>query len=342
MKNARPAIKTIRRIAVVKLSSLGDIIHALPAVHLMQTQLDATIDWVVQTEYCELVKCFSGVSSVIPFPRHALWGNIRGFISELRRDPYDLIIDLQGLFKSAFISRFLRGKFRIGPAYSREGAAMFYDAVIPAGERQRHAVEECLDVVRWLGLKAEPTAFPIRVPEMELKSASPMIAMIPMSRWPSKNWPETHFVDAARELQRRSGATIYIFGGGAVEEQTACTRMADSIGGAVVNLSGRTSIVEMASYLRAMDVVITNDSGPMHLAAALGTPIVALFGPTLPERTGPCGKTPQRILQVSEGVCIGCRSRTCSKGDVRCLAMIPPGRVVETTLELVGRSGKSS
>ena len=117
------------QILIVKLSSLGDLFHALPAVHNLKVGLDATVDWVVQSEYADLVRCFSDVDRVIALDRSALVDNWVPFRDALREREYDLIVDLQGLLKSALTARFARGCKRIGPSFHREGSRLLYHAV---------------------------------------------------------------------------------------------------------------------------------------------------------------------------------------------------------------------
>ena len=132
------------RILIVKTSSLGDLFHALPAVHLLKTALDAEIDWVVNQDYVGLVECFSDVRKVIPFPRKELLPNLGKFRKLLRQETYDLVVDLQGLLKSAFICRLTKrakGAKILGPSFQREGAWLFYSAVVGNKNKNRHAVE---------------------------------------------------------------------------------------------------------------------------------------------------------------------------------------------------------
>jgi heptosyltransferase I len=153
-----------KRILIIKLSSFGDIFHALPAVNNLKIALDAEIDWVTQPEYVDLVKCFPVISTVIPFPRREFMTRGLGFFRTLRGRHYDLVIDLQGLLKSAIVARLARGTRTIGPSFQREGARFFYDAVAGRCNKNRHAVEENLDVVRYLGLPVSSIRFPVTFP----------------------------------------------------------------------------------------------------------------------------------------------------------------------------------
>jgi heptosyltransferase-1 len=276
------------RILVVKLSSLGDLFHALPAVHLIKRQTSATVDWVCHDLYTDLVRCFPDVERVVGFPRAAYWSRRRAFHADLRAAAYDLVLDLQGLLKSAvLVARAARAPLRIGPSFSREGARWFYDAVSGPTDKNRHAVEENLDTVRYLGLSAGPIEFPVRFPETTPPFRGRAVGLLPCSRQPRKNWDPARFAHVARALRDRFGVTPVLLGGPA--DAAVCRGIAEGIGPDVVDLCGRTSLAELGGLLRRLDLLITVDSGPMHMAAAVGTPVVAVFGPTDPLRTGPYG-----------------------------------------------------
>jgi heptosyltransferase-1 len=283
------------RLLIVKLSSLGDLIHALPAVRDLRRGLNATVDWVTQSDYAALARCFSDVDEIITFPRQNFLVEAARFARPLRRSRYDLIVDLQGLLKSALlVARLARGDRRVGPGYSREGARWLYSDRAPPGDPDRHAVEQALDVVRHLGVAVGNAAFPIRFPDYPLSGPSPRVAFIPCSRWPAKNWPAEQFIDLGRKLQEQAGATLYLVGGPG--DQSACRNIEVGLAGRVVNLCGRTSLVELGGALKTMNLVVSVDSGPMHMAAACNVPVLAIFGVTDPRRTGPYGAGHRVVL----------------------------------------------
>lgn len=318
------------RILVVKLSSLGDLMHALPAVHNLKVGLSADVDWVTQAEYVELIRCCEDVADVIPFPRRHPIRNGIGFLRRLRLRRYDLVVDLQGLMKSALVCRLARAHRILGPSFRREGAGLFYHAVAGPRNKARHAVDENLDVVRLLGLDVLPVAFPLRVAPPAGLPAHPRVALLPVSRRANKNWPEERFIEVARRLRRERGASIFCLGGNV--DRLVCAEIArvvtaDNDGPPVTDLAGRTSLVEMAGVLAGMDLVIGNDSGPIHVAAALGVPVLAVFGPTDPGRTGPYGNH-HRV--VGAGVdCRPCHRRECALATTHCLERVSASQVLE-------------
>lgn len=287
----------MKRILIIKMSSLGDLFHALPAVHLIKQHTGAAVDWVVHDIYAELAGCFTDVERVIAFPRRNFWGQRAAFVTELRRQRYDLALDMQGLLKSALVMRSVRADRRIGPSFSREGSRFFYDAVSGPRNKKRHAVEENLDTVRFLGLPVGPVEFPVRFPKIDLAGPRPQVGLLPCSRRADKNWPPERFAEVARALREKAEAHIVLLGSPA--DRPVCDALARSVGEGVTNLCGKTTMLELGGAVRALDLLITVDSGPMHVAAAVGTPTVAVFGPTDPVKTGPYGPL-HRVVQQGE------------------------------------------
>ena len=328
-----------KRILVIKLSSFGDIFHALPAVHNLKVALDAEVDWVTQPEYVELVKCFPDVSAVISFPRRQFWSQAPALFRAVRGKHYDIIVDLQGLLKSAIVARFARGKTRIGPSFHREGARLLYDAVAGRRDKNRHAVDENLDIVRYLGLPVLPVSFPVNIPTLEVNDPKPRIGLIPVSRRANKNWPLASFSETARILQSQLGASLYLFGSQADNKVCESIRqklMATSPGLVVRNLAGQTSLIGMGQWFKQMDLVIANDSGPLHMAVALGSPVIALFGPTDPRRTGPYGG--EEGVFTSDVACRPCFDKVCGLKSLECMDRIPVSQVVEAVHKFLGKA----
>ncbi len=321
----------MKRILVIKLSSLGDIAHALPAVRALKERTGAAIDWVVQPEYVRLLACCPDVDRIIEFPRRNFARNFFSFWRDVRRDRYDAIVDLQGLMKSAGVARMARGRLRAGPAWAREGAHWFY-TVQPARAEgpRRHAVEELMDVVQVVAPGATEAPAPLlNFPEAESEvHPGPHVAFAPFSRWDTKDWPMDKFAELGRRLVAEMGCQIRIVGGRDNEAQGDV--LARQIGPAR-NLCGKTDLPGLCSLLKGMDLLVTVDSGPMHWADALGVPLVAIFGATDPARTGPYRQLHHVVTR--EGLsCRPCHSRTCSRGDLACLKTLDVDAVFQAVL----------
>jgi heptosyltransferase I len=283
------------RFLVVRLSSLGDLVHTIPAVSALRSSFPAAkIDWVVDERWSPLVELVTAINETIPLGRSA--GEVFACIRRLRRARYTCALDLQGRYRSAVLSWLSGAPWRIGrdrEATREPGAAFFYtDRVVPAG---RHIVDMTVDLAVRAGAKpeAEPR-FPMRVPENELRGLREILAndgisgdyvvISPGGGWKSKCWPPDRFGALAAALKKRDGlpSVVNIAPG---EEELA---------GAIVRASGQADlpivslpIPALAALLAQARIVVAGDTGPLHLAAALGTRVVGLFGSTDASRNGP-------------------------------------------------------
>ncbi len=334
MSTAPPQTTAGPRILAIKLSSMGDLFHVLPAVHRLKAGLGARVDWVTQPDYAGLAACFSEVDRVIVFPRKKTVRHFPAFLRDLRRNDYDYAIDFQGLLKSALVGRLAKARERIGPSFHREGAALFYTRVAGLRNKNRHAVEENLEIAEALGAPVAPIEFPLRFPEFKPTASGPCVAVAPLSRWPSKNWPASRFVEVLKRLQAERGAAVYLLGGPL--DRYLCEGMAAQLTGPVFNLAGRLSLPEMGGVLKAMTLLLANDSGPIHMAAAIGIPVLALFGPTDEIRTGPYGAG-HRVVSAVGFECRPCLYRRCKRAEASlCLEAVTVDEVTAHALRMMG------
>ena len=275
------------RILVIKLSAFGDLLHAIPIVHRLAEHYRCPIDWVTQPEYVELVGLHKDVDRVIAFPRKGAVKHTPGFIKELRRECYDLVIDLQGLAKSGMVLGLSRADRKLSCAITREGAHLFGKEK-PPRSKGMHAMEALRDSLRYLEIDPDPTVYPMNWPEISgLDGTTPRVGFAPRSMWPGKDWPVENFSELGYRLVKEKGASVHVFGGPG--DNAFGQALADAIGPGALNQCGTFSLPQLGSALQQLDVMVANDTGPMHLSAAVGTPLIALFGPTDPAFTGPWG-----------------------------------------------------
>ncbi len=323
----------MRRILIIKLSSLGDLAHALPAARALKERTGAAIDWVTQPEYADLLARCPDVDRIIVFPRRRFARGFFPFLLALRRERYDAIVDLQGLMKSALVARLARGSKRVGPAWAREGAHLFYDAQpARADGPRRHAVEEWMDVVRLVAPGDDPAPEPrLNLPDAENNGApGPHVAFAPFSRWGTKDWPAEKFAELGRRLAAEMGCHILIVGGR--DDEAPGEALARQIGDRARSMCGKTDLPGLCSLLKGMDLLVTVDSGPMHWADAMGVPLVAVFGATDPTRTGPHRQW-NNVVAKAGLACRPCHSRVCARGDLACLRTLDVETVLRKALE---------
>jgi heptosyltransferase I len=278
------------KLLIIKPSSLGDIIHGLQVAHTIRAQLpEVQIDWVARDIFAPLVEACPVVDRVLCFRRKEGIGAFVRLLREIRLTRYDWVLDFQGLARSGLMTLASRSPRKLGRSDAREGARLAYHetAPLPEGDRPRHAVEILLQFCPLLGLRPELAGpIPLRIDRKELESLlephylqGQSVVLFPGSRRPEKEWKG--FAELTRLLLKRMAHVRVIWSG---SEPVASAGIE---GSRFVNLTGRTSLQAVISLVAEAGVVVANDSGPMHLAAALGRPTLAVFGPTDPERYGP-------------------------------------------------------
>ncbi len=324
----------VKRILVVKLSALGDLFHAMPVVHLLSEHYGCKVDWVTQPEYVSLVECHAAVDRVISFPRKGGMAESKTFLRQLRVRHYDLALDLQGLTKSGLVLGLCRARRKIGNSHPRE-AAKFFAGETPASRPESvHALDGLLDSVVHLGIEPGPLCYPLQFPAFPdiQKPGSPLIAFAPRSRWPAKDWPLDHFIELGQRFIAEKNAKIWILGG--PDDQEIGERCRQALGEGAENLCGAHPLLALGPLLKEVDCLVSNDSGPMHFAAAVGTPLVALFGPTDPALTGPRDEK-ARVLRPEPGPEGYPPHRSYKQGDNAFIAQIPVSKVFEAVEELL-------
>ena len=275
------------------------------------------------------------------------WGDFARFVRALRAREFDAVLDLQGLGRSGLLTALARAPIKAGFADARELAWLAYRhrVVLPAGVT--HAVERNLalaDAALAVGREYEPPR--LRVPPAAATRAGellathrlggdlPLLAVAPAARWAAKTWPVAFFADVIGRVMRDAGRPIGVWLLGAPDERAVGAALAAARPG-VVDLIGQTSLAELVALLRRSSVLLTNDSGPMHLAAALGCPTVAMFGPTDPAKVGPYGEG-HRVFQTRVS-CAPCRQRRCPLPRQLCLDdVITPAGVAAAVVSRLG------
>ncbi len=343
----------MKRYLIVKPSSLGDILHAMPAVSaLAKARPDACVDWVVKPPFAELPPYLPCVRRVIPFYDREFRSPLRilpavsRLRGELRRESYDAVIDLQGLVRSAFIGRLSGCADRAGAASPREPFAVhFYTRLLKGRETPGHAVEVNNAMMKdFLGRSDLDFSLKLPVNEQVAGRARGIVSkafggtvpdrfavVAPGARWLTKKWPAEFFSDVIALVARRDPGLKFLLAGTRDEVEDANVILAKSEGLPVASVCGETSVGELLETIRLSSLMLCNDSGPMHIAAALGVPVVAMFGPTDPALTGPyCEK---KSVFVPEIACIRCFLRYCK--DSRCHVLIGPETVAEASLKLL-------
>jgi lipopolysaccharide heptosyltransferase I len=346
-------------ILIVKTSAIGDVIHTLPSLWSLRTHFpEAHITWLVEESAADLVIGHSAVNRVLVARRKTWLHDLRsgrilrafsgflGFIRELRDTRYDLVIDFQGLLKSAVWVILARGMRKAGFGRGMEHAEHSYLVLnerVPAVDMNQHAIDRSLLLLEGIGVPATDIRYAVPISAQQesealallrkygVQAEDRMVAINPMARWPTKLWEAQSFAALADRLE---GEGIRVVFTGGQEDGPAV----DEIGRLMMRrhrrVDGKTSLNQLAALYRRAQVVVTTDSGPMHLAAAVGTPVVALFGPTAPWRTGPYGRN--HVVLRTDLSCSPCFKKQCLTTvyeDRACMRRLTVDHVVHAVME---------
>lgn len=280
-----------RRIAIIKPSALGDIVHALPVLTALRTRFPAaSITWVVNAGLEPLIAGHPDLTDTLPFDRGALKG-LRGalttawtFAAAIRRQRFDLVIDMQGLLRSGLMALASGAPYRVGFRNAREGSRYAYTHKLAAPARtEGHAVDRMWAVAEAFGVGHLPKVFRVPLRSEEVTAARAELATLPRpwvavavgAKWVTKRWPVSHFADLLGHAQAHFGGSAIFVGG---REDTAQAQdVIARLPGPALDLTGRTSLPRLSALLSVVDVMAGNDTGPLHLAAALGVPCVAPY-----------------------------------------------------------------
>ncbi len=334
-----------RKILVIKPSALGDVVHSLPFLNAIRDRYpDAEIHWLIARSFEDLLQGHPMISRlwVIDKDRWKRLSNVsetaralRRLMRELREERFDLVVDLQGLFRSGLLCGATRSPVRVGFSEGREASPLFYTHRIRGG-RDCHAIERYMNVARSLGAHTDRIDYPFG---WDLNDSSHVenlpsdyVVMAPAAGGEAKRWPAESFGQLASRLPWPS---VVISGRGdaqLVEQVVAASN------GKALSLAGKTTLREVTAVIRRARAFISNDTGPMHIAAALGVPVFAVFGPTSAARTGPYG--PAHTIITAGLACSPCyRRKKCSNWI--CMEKVSVDRVLISIGDRLGAGADS-
>ena len=347
-------IEDISRILIIKPSSLGDVIHTLPLLKALRDQFpQAYIAWLISPEFKDIIEENPYLDQIFVFHKEK-WGNpyrlpltMKDFFSlirQIRRQRFQLVIDVQGLLRSGIVAYLSRAPYRLGFENAREFSPIFYNKKIPVPNTEVHAVDRYLSLLpgkRDELLKPEfylPVSEPVRdsiwhmLQQNQVDLNKELFLLNPGAKWSTKRWPAKSYARLAEAIHAQFGGHIILIGG--KEDQPLAEEIASCVRINLAVLTAKTSLKQLAALMQMSTLLITNDSGPMHLANAVGTPIVAIFGPTNPKRTGPYQGN--YIVVQRELPCAPCYLRKCPAGQ-ECLQELGVDQVMSAVQQLMRR-----
>ena len=341
-----------RRICVIKPSAFGDVVQALPLLPVLKERFrGAWVSWVINRELSDLVSGHPQLDEMIPFDRRGSLRSWRSLLRKLRRREFDLVFDLQGLLRTALMTTATRAALRIGLETAREGSQLACHLslsdtgrLVPAHARYWRVAEAI-----GAGELKRRTLVQVASRDREWTDSqlavlrTPLLAIHPGARWLTKRWPVEKFAVVACKAMRLFGFSAVIVGGPA--EESTGAELEDMLrrfipSRPVLNLTGQTSIKQLSCVLSAADVLLTSDSGPMHLASGVGTPVLGVFTCTSPERSGPPGD--QHELISTELECAASYQKRCphrGSQHMACMAELTTERACQAMARLVEKNG---
>jgi lipopolysaccharide heptosyltransferase I len=327
------------KILILKPSSLGDVVQALPVLRLLKLHWpQSEIFWWIDSGFAPLLEGDPDLTGVVRFERRRWaspinWPEMFRSIRWMRQQNFDLVIDLQCLLRSGIFAWLAKGKLLVGLDEIREGARGFYDMVVPRASYHTHAVDWYLATLKALNVPVHENFdwLPKRsdvADEIKLKwqtDSARWIVLQPGARWLNKRWPVEYFAELVRGLAAsHSDIRFAVLGGNADREMGAAIAQASPE--RCLDLTGKLSLLEMVEWIRLSELMVSNDTGPMHVAAALRKPLVAIFGPTEPRRTGPYGQL-KNAIQLNLP-CVPCMKPYCTYAKpLECLRAISPDAI---------------
>ena len=316
---------------IVRLGALGDVVHAIPFAAALRNEFPhARIDWMVEPRYAALLELVTILDRRIPVdPRWFMSRTERPrllrTLGELRRVQYDVAFDLQGLVKSAVLARSVRPRRVVGfpRRHLRESLARLFYTDTPDPGAATHVIYKNLALLAAVGAQDRRVQFPLSIPRSETVDTvqqrfapNGFVLINPGAAWPNKRWPPACFGAIAASMRQTYGLrSLVLWGPG---EKDLAHQVADASAGAA-EVAPPTSVAEIAGIARAARLMISGDTGPMHIAAAVGTPLVTLFGPTRPDRNGPWALYDIALSRVDQCSCV--YERQCRR-DVPCITGI--------------------
>lgn len=349
-------LKKINRILIVKLSSIGDVVHSLPTLKaLRDTYQNAYIAWVIEEKSKDVIIGNKYLDEVIVFEKEK-WKKelfkkigfkeslkvITSFAKLLRSKKFDVAIDLQGLMRSSLIAYFSGAKIRVGYNDTREGSSLFYNLKVKSNKEIVHAIDRYLNIAKFLGADINKADFHIHIPkededfandflkENKIGEDALIIGINPGASILHNRWDAEKFGKLSDILIEKYNAKIIVFGG--KQDIELKERMLKVMKNNPAVAVGKTTLKQLAALIKKCKIFVGNDTGPLHIAVAMKVPTVAIFGPADPQRTGPYGENHKIVYKKFP--CSPCFRHPLCK-DFPCMKEISIEDVLEAVKEQI-------
>lgn len=342
------------RYLIIRLSAIGDVLHCTPVARVLkQRQPNCHITWLVGKTAAELLTYNQYIDEIIVWPREDFDNHIyqgRYFaalkmLHELRKQlitqQYDIILDVHGLFLTGLIAQLSQVPARIGLRGTKEFNSLFMTELAPLSKTD-HVIERYVNILQRLNISPSPDlSMTLNYSQAEQQFAEELfidnniskndkiIAIHPVTSWESKNWPPRYYSEVINKL----GKSFKFIICGGLGDRKAAESIQNEVIATIINITGATSLLQLAAVLKKCTVVIAGDTGPLHMAIAMNVPTVSMFGPTDGRNIGPV--KPGHIILQSNNICSLCYKKTCRHQEVQCMQNIMPGDVIKAIFKLL-------
>ncbi len=340
------------RICLIKPSALGDVVQTLPILPVLKARFpDAQISWVIRDSFANLLEGHPCLDEIIPFSRRSSVPYWWGFLKDLKQRQFDLVLDLQGLMRTGIMTAATRARWRIGIEAAREGSHLAYNMTIPETSRSVPAYQKYWNVADAFETVETSRETRIYISDQDKawarkilstgERSCPTLAIHAGAQWITKRWPPESFAAVGAKAIRHFRCNIVLVG--TAEERPLTSQIEQLLHkfvptGRVLNLAGQTTLKQLAAVLMETDYLLTNDSGPMHLAAGLGTPVTGIFTCTSARRSGPPGD--QHELVSTNVDCAASYQKRCPKRgpqNLCCMDELEVTRAWQALYRLISR-----
>lgn len=349
------------RFLIIRLTSIGDVLHSTPVAQALKTALpDCHITWLVSEVPSGLLSLNPYLDEVYVWPRErwegymrhgqfrAAWQLWQKLKLDLEARHFDIVLDIHGLFLTGMIAAASKAPRRIGMSNTRELNWLFMTEIAPGSPQDVHVIQRYLSVLRPLGIVSDHYAMTLPLPAetitfatnfLNSKGVKPkdtIIALNPATTWPAKNWPADYYAAIAKALQPKGH--ILLCGGPA--DQALGEYIIKQSGVPIINAVNQTSLLQLAALISHCKVLVTGDTGPLHMAIALNIPTISMFGPTDPKKFGPL--TSEHVVLQEQIGCRPCHKTVCPHKHLNCMHSLSPNKVIVAVQALLNKQNASN
>lgn len=340
-------MESFKRFVIVRLSSIGDVLHCTPVAKALKAKFPSChITWIVGQVAYPMVQDNPFLDEIYIWSRERweklmrqgklreAWSMWRQLKTDMAARSFDVALDVHGLLLSGMVTRATGAPRRIGLSGTKEPNWLFMTERAPSLPGDVHVIQRYLSVLRPLGITSHDYHMTLCVgqeakefarcffAEHNIRQGEKVVVLNPATTWPAKNWPPEFFARVADALE--NVARIVLCGG--PDDIHLANKIITCSKAYIINAVGRTSLQQMAGLIAQAGLVIVGDTGPLHMAVALGVPTVSIFGPTDPAKFGPL--TPGHFILRSQAECMPCHKTICPQGHMRCMHSVRPDEVI--------------